>query len=304
MSRKFQRYSDAEEQVFRDLWPDYRAVSARLGRTINAVRRHATKLRLTRKGSKHRKFTEAERELVRRRYPSEGAKPIAIDLGRKSADIVSVAQRMGVLCDRVRRWTADDNARLIEMRAKGFTAPQIAIAMGRTLCSIRTRAQTLKLTKPGYDAAARRRMLIGPHQLGGLGPEVRWARARLALGEHGWQPDLNPKEVAILQSLASRGPQTRRNLATTLGEPLTRNPKKLLMTHGGVSAMARLMARGLVARCFISHLRKRVYIYALTSGALESRGKYKSVESYNLPLASYGPLAKRFLNNHLLEKSA
>jgi DNA-binding transcriptional MerR regulator len=43
-----------------------------------------------------------------------------------------------------RRWTPDDDKRLMELRAKGASFNEIANALGRTEAAIEQRAQTLK----------------------------------------------------------------------------------------------------------------------------------------------------------------
>jgi DNA-binding CsgD family transcriptional regulator len=45
---------------------------------------------------------------------------------------------------RRRRWTPDDDKRLMELRAKGASFNEIANALGRTEAAIEQRAQTLK----------------------------------------------------------------------------------------------------------------------------------------------------------------
>lgn len=282
-----QRYTPEEDKAIRASWPDVVAIAAELGRTELAVRARGRKLGLPcPSGRPKRPFTDDERQAVRDRYGSEGAKPLARDLGRTRADIVALAARLGVGFDGLRRWTAEDDRRLVELRQAGATSAAIAEELGRSASAVNKRAEALDLTKPGYDKDARRRQLVMPRQVSASGCEVRWARVRLRLGEHGWPPDLNPKEVAILNSLTTRGPQTRPVLSASIGEPVSRPLYKRLMTHGGRSAVARLLARGLVARLFLTNGRKRTTVYTLTRSAMEQRGTFQSVASFNKPIAS------------------
>lgn len=282
-------YTFSDDSVLCAGWPDVRRIAATLDRTLIAVKARGRKLGLPcPSGRPKRPFTNAERQMVFDRYPSEGAKPLAQAMGRTQADIVSLAQRLDVRFDGLRRWTEAEDARLAEMRRAGRTAIAIAAALDRTVTAVGKRAIALGLSTPTYDLQARWRSLAKPRVVTRSGCEVRWARARLALGEHGWPPDLNPKEIAILESLLARGPQTRLVLSRSVGEPASRHRHKRLMTHGGRSAMARLLARGLVARCFLNDGRKRTTIYALTRSAEQRRGTFPSVESFNAPIAARG----------------
>ena len=186
----------------------------------------------------------------------------------------------------MRRWTPADDEQLLSLRQARKSYAEMAGALDRTLTAVSKRVQDLGLAKCQFDRDARRHKLVNSYQVRGVQAEVRWARARLRLGEHGWPPDLNPKEISILESLRTRGPQSRRNLSLSIGEPLTRPAKKRLMTHGGCSAVARLLARSLVTRCFLNSGRKRVIIYALTRLAEEARGTFPSVESFSLPISA------------------
>jgi hypothetical protein len=276
-------YSAREDRIIRAQWPYVAAIAELLGRTENAVRGRARKLGLPcASGKPKRLFTDAEREIIRARYTAEGAIPLARELGRTRADIVSIAGRLGVRFDGLWPWTAQDDATLRDMVQRKIPNPQMAAKLNRTPAAVNKRKEFLGLTVQLYDPAVRRNTLLKAHECGrSLSVEIRWARRRIALGEHGWHPDLNPKEIAILTSLLNHGPQSRENLSLSIGEPPTRPLRKRLMTHGGRSAMARLMARGLVARLRMSRSREYLYIYTLTAMALKLRGTFQSVNEFN-----------------------
>jgi len=277
-------YSPAEDDVIRSRWPDVDAIAAQLGRTRLAVGARGKKLNLPWRRTPIRRFSAAERQAVIDRYPTEGAKPLAREFGRTREDLVAFAQRIGVIFHR--RWSADEDRRLIALKRAAKSLPAIADELGRTLSAVSKRAELLGLTALHYDPEQRRRELVATRRPPRQTCEIRWAKARMAMGEHGWPPDLNPKELAILDSLWRNGPQSRRNLATSIGEPKTRNPHKLLMTHGGRSSMARLLARGLVACLPMQDGRSRVFVYTLTAVAMQSRGTFGSVTAFNAPIAA------------------
>lgn len=283
---KWQRYSSSDLAYIREHWPDVQGIAAALNRTRAGITMRGLKLGLPcPSGCPKRPFTEAEVQAVRDRYAAEGPVPLAREMGRKPADIVGLAGRLGVHC--WTHWTREEDQRLIDLCQRKLTNREIAAALGRSIPSIGKRKQALGLTVALYNPEARRRQLITLHQASNpIGSEVRWARERLALGEHGWPPDLNPKEIAILNSLQANGPQNRRTLAKSIGEPMTR--RRVLSTHGGTSAMSRLLARGLVTRCRLRNGRKCIVIYTLTAFALANKGKHQSVESFNAPIARRG----------------
>lgn len=274
------RFNEEENRIIRENWPNLRHLARILGRTVNAIRRRATKLGLpSASGQRRRLFSDADREMIRSRYRTEGAKPLAREMGRDRNCIVALAQRMGVVC--IRRWTEAEDRRLMQLLQAGKKHAEIVVQMGRSYSAIAKRAQEVGMARRLFSPAARRQSLITIISPRPLGSEARWARERIALGEHGWPPDMNPKEVRILESLRKCGPQSRRALALSIGEPATRDPRKFLMTHGGCSAMARVMARGLVARMRINRDRKVVYVYTLTTAAMKQFGTFGSVRAFN-----------------------
>lgn len=279
-------YSVEDDDAIRAGWPDIRGIAASIDRTFFSIRARGRKLGLPNaSGRVARPYTDADRQLVMERYPSEGAKPLARDLGRSRACIVSLADRLGVRHHRP--WTTKEHARFLELHRAGVTAAAIGKELDRTEAAIAKRVQDSGLSVPLYDLDARLRELRAPQPIRDNFIEARWAKARLALGEHGWPPDLNPKEIKILDSLERNGPQTRRVLATSIGEPADRNHEKLLMTHGGRSSMARLLARGLVAKLNMNNgRRKQIRVYVLTRGAEAARGKFQTVESFNRPIVA------------------
>lgn len=279
-------YTPAEDERIRAVWPDVPALAAELGREPASVVTRALRLDLPRRIIQ-RPYTEAELQIVRDRYATEGAKPIARDLGRGQSAIVALAGRLGLVC--LRPWTADEDQAIRQMKQEGRSQKEIAVALGRTVSAAAKRIQFLGLAKPLFDPIAHRAKLTRLHQPGSNpGPETRWARARIRMGEHGWPPDLNPKEIAILNAL-QRGPQTRKAISLSIGERVDLDERKRLRTHGGISAMARLLARGIVARLRLQNGRQCTHVYTLTAAAIENRGRYQGVQEFNQQQAERRP---------------
>lgn len=229
----------------------------------------------------YRPFSSSELAAVVARYPDEGAIALAEEFGRKRGDIVSVAGRLGVHCNLVRRWTAELDSKLAELVLTKRTYVQIAALIDRTPTAVGKRVQTLGLCAYRLDREKRRveaRLLQRPDR---GGARSRWAKERIALGEHGWPPDLNPKEVLILETLRVRGPMSRRNLSLAIGESPRLSKKHTLRTHSGMSVMTRVQARSLVARLTLQQRRKRVIIFTLTANALVSHGTHETVTEFN-----------------------
>jgi len=286
-------YTADDDQLIRDAWPCLDGLARSMGRRRSSLSARGRKLGLPRQVV-HRRFSESDRQLIVERYPEEGPQQLARELGRSVGTIVGLAGRLGAQV--FTRWSAEDDARFAELRKRGKGHKEISIEINRSEFACAKRSQALGLSRPHFDPVAVRKRNLQQHVLGHMGPETRWARERIALGEHGWPPDLNPKEIAILNSLLTRGAQERKILALSIGEPPTRNPKKFLMTHGGISAMARIMTRGLVTRLRLDvgrgekkRGRRMIYIYALTATALAARGTYQSVNDFNHLIAAKRP---------------
>lgn len=82
-------------------------------------------------------------------------------------------------------WTAKETARLVQMRAEGKSAPEIAASLGRTLSSVKNRIHQVgaarpslpcrRLTSPWYRAFQE------PHTIAGLAEQfavTKWAVKR------------------------------------------------------------------------------------------------------------------------------
>ena len=282
----YRLWTPEEDQRLKDAWPDYRAAAAALGRPPLGCVRRAEKLRLPKLGTPVRRYSEAEYEAIRQRYPKEGSVRLAMDLGRAPGSIVAVAAHLGVSFHR--RWTSDEDRLLKGLHREKKSYRQISTRLDRSTSAIGKRLQDLGLTHR-YDPAQRRRKLAAIHEPGPSSVETRWARVRLKLGEHGWPPDLNPKEIKILNGIAERGPMTRRQLAELTDEPRAHDVRYQLRGHGGRSAIARLLARRLLVRVIIQgESRHRAAVYAMPLDAQARRGTFPTVAEFNEPIASRG----------------
>ncbi len=285
-------WTPEQEQRLREAWPDYRPLAAEFGRTLIAVRARARQLKLP-PMIVQRAYTPEELEAIRQRYPNEGAVELAREQGRKAAYVVAVALRLGLTYRR--RWTPEEDRELLRLHRERTPYAQIGKALDRSICAVAKRIADHGLATPQRsDRDKRRRKLRALHEPSNSGCEQRWARERLALGEHGWPPDLNPKEVKILNLIAERGPMTRRKLSEAVGEPRSDNVRYQLRTHGGRSAVARLLARRLLVRVMVQgEGRRRASVYAIPLDAQQQRGTWQSVADFNTPIASRGRRRRR-----------
>lgn len=95
-----------------------------------------------------------------------------------------------------------------------------------------------------------------------------WARHARRLG---WPEDLRPRAIQILHALYTRGPMTRREIATAIGMPWKGSRKSLVSNDPEGSYLAHLIRRGLV-------------ISLHRAGKVTGQGKGRSVNIYTLPL--------------------
>jgi hypothetical protein len=182
---------------------DLVALARRLGRTPNAPRARA--LGAYDPPRRHR-WAEWEDALVRDGYTSAlPCAEIALRLSRRSpASVAARAHKLG-LVSYARRWSAQDERRLVQLTVTGNTMEDVAQKLSRTPEAIRRRAARLGITPPMRARAPR----------GG----TRWAPAEdeLLRLHHALNPGrlaqlLGRSDSAVCQRLVCSGSGPRRRV--------------------------------------------------------------------------------------------
>jgi hypothetical protein len=200
---------------------DLIALAYRLGRSPDALRLHAQHLGLHRPQPR-RRWAEWEDAVLRDGYTSalpcaEIARPLP---QRTTTSVAARARKLG-LVSYARRWSTDDDQRLMRLTARGSTLEDVAHRLGRTPEAIRRRASRLGVQPPAAAPAARQAR--------------RWSREEdeLLRLHHA----LNPARLAQLLG-RSDGAVCRRLGAIGLRARAQRSPH-----HPGNGPVARAAAR-------------------------------------------------------------
>lgn len=111
-----------------------REMAARLGRSLKAIHARCILAGVNQgAGSRKRKWTEAEREAVRRMFAAgRRDAEIALATGRSAAAVTEMRHCMGLVCREHRRWTPEERLRLRRMRLEGVSYATAALVLGRT----------------------------------------------------------------------------------------------------------------------------------------------------------------------------
>jgi DNA-binding CsgD family transcriptional regulator len=134
---------------------DLTALAYRLGRSPDALRLHAQHLGLHRPAPR-RRWAEWEDAVIRDGYTS--ALPyseIARQLPHRSATSLAARARKLDLITYARRWSSDDDARLLQLTIRGSTLEDVAQRLGRTPEAVRRHASRLGVSPPDPAPAPR-----------------------------------------------------------------------------------------------------------------------------------------------------
>jgi transposase-like protein len=134
---------------------DLVALAHRLGRSPDALRLHARHLGLHHPQPR-RRWAEWEDAVVRDGYTSAlPCAEIARQLPQRTTTSVAARARKLGLISYARRWSRDDDQRLMRLTARGTTLEEAAQRLGRTPEAIRRRAWRLAIEPPAPASALR-----------------------------------------------------------------------------------------------------------------------------------------------------
>ena len=134
---------------------DLVALAHRLGRSPDALRLHAQHLGLHRPQPR-RRWAEWEDAVLRDGYSSAlPCAEIARQLPQRTTTSVAARARKLGLISYARRWSTDDDQRLMRLTARGSTLEDVAQRLGRTPEAIRRRASRLGVQPPAPAPAPR-----------------------------------------------------------------------------------------------------------------------------------------------------
>jgi hypothetical protein len=199
-----------------------------------------------------RAWTDAEVEAVRSRYGEAKAPELARSLGRSARAVHLKARSLGL----AKAKAVVDGAFLAELRrlnALGRCDTDVATALGAERHTVARHRKALGLPSHARGEVFRRRIAAaarrqceraGVKSVGELRGEVWRAKAR-ALG---WPDDLRWPEVLILETLATRGPLSRPQLADAVGVRWNGSRRTFKCKSPGGSYLAHLVRRGLIVR--------------------------------------------------------
>ena len=134
---------------------DLITLAHRLGRSPDALRLHAQHLGLHRPQPR-RRWAEWDDAVVRDGYTSAlPCAEIARQLPKRTTTSVAARARKLGLISYARRWSTDDDQRLMRVTARGTTLEEMAQRLGRTPEAIRRRASRLGVEAPAPAPAPR-----------------------------------------------------------------------------------------------------------------------------------------------------
>jgi hypothetical protein len=152
------RYQPAEDEAIRvclGRGGDLVSLADRQDRSPDALRLHAQHIGLHHPQPR-RRWAEWEDAVVRDGYTSAlPCAEIARQLPqRTTASVAARARKLGLI-SYARRWSTDDDQRLIRLTARGSTLEDVAARLGRTPEAIRRRASRLAIEPPAPASAPR-----------------------------------------------------------------------------------------------------------------------------------------------------
>jgi hypothetical protein len=196
---------------------------------------------------------------LRHNYGRHPASWIARAMCRTAKSIYQRADLLGLTQGHAPLWSADEDARLVELNAAGNSDTEIARLMSRERHTITKHRHRLGLPDQSKGPQARAAVAAGVRrQLDRLGiatmNQLRVESWRKLAREHGWPDTINGRTVChrhiqILDALWGHGPQTREQLAERIGLPW-HGSRHTFKTKGrvGGSYLAELAHAGLVMR--------------------------------------------------------
>jgi transposase-like protein len=210
---------------------DLIALADRLGRTPDALRLRARALGVYDPPRRHR-WTEWEDAVVRDGYTSGLPCPgISHQLSHRSpASVAARARKLG-LVSYARRWSTQDERRLVQLTLTGSTIEHVAEKLNRTPEAIRQRAARLRITPPvrAWAPRDRRHWTPAEDELLRLHRALNPARLAQLLGRSDGAVCLRLRALG-LRAAAARSPHhpvSRRNGAGGQTERLQAGPGPL-----------------------------------------------------------------------------
>lgn len=270
-------WTAAEDARLTEAWGKVRTwiLAKELQRTPSALKQRAIRLKL----DAEKQYTEEQKELVRKLYPTHTAAQIAEKVfgSRRSAlAIYRLAQLMGL-----RKWPQMDPekvAMIPKLHAKGLTDQAISERTGierRYVSELRRDKFGLPVNVEAVKEAGRRAVKSQMKTLGIDSPtQLRTRAFRLYAIENGWPEDFLPREVQILNALATFGPMTAEQIAEKIGMRADRRNS----VHGGkklLDGCNRKKANGIAAGTYTASLIDRgLIVYILrTKGSMRYGGR-------------------------------
>lgn len=130
-------WTDRELRELREMYEagvPCREIALRLGRSLKAVYARCILTGVNRGPmSKKRKWTDADRQTVRRMFAADCRDAeIARATGRSAVAVTGMRHRMGLMRRELRRWTPEERLRLRRMRLEGVSYATAALVLGRT----------------------------------------------------------------------------------------------------------------------------------------------------------------------------
>lgn len=265
-------------------------LAAKLKRTVPAVKSRAKVLRLGRRNW----WTEAERQILRDNYAKMTGEQLAELTGHSLSSVFQQAAKLGL-----RKWPSIDQKKIAmipKLHAKGLSDREIAERLGidrRYVNELRVKRFKLTVNEEG---SMRGRHLAVKKQLQTLGldspTQLRSRAFRLYALENGWPDDFRPREVQILNALATHGPMTAEQIAEKIGM----RTDLVNCVHGGkklLSGCNRKRPNGSAYGTYTASLMERgmiVYIHRSSPSGRRGHGRIQGL--YMLTAAAIEIIAR------------
>jgi hypothetical protein len=254
-------WSPEEDAVLRESWGKVRphVLCKKFSRTSSAIKQRAVRLGL----DAHRYYTDAEKALVRKLYPTTPASEIAAQLHgthRSARAVYRLAVELGLR--KCPHWSPEEKERVRKACEEGGTDAAIAKRLGLTREQVTHIRNQLGLPRDreAVKEAGRQAIRNQAKTLGvANGGELRVYGFRKYARECGWPEDLPTRAVQILNVLAEYGPKTSAELAAAIGmrTDVKRNCQLLKSSaHSGLCKGHGTYTSFLLARGLVSHQRR------------------------------------------------
>lgn len=232
-----------------------------------------------------RTWTEAEDDYLRQNFASTHCRVLAAKLNRGVSGVYTRAWNLG-LSKGFPRLDPKKIAKIPKLHARGLTDQAISDQIGierRYVSELRREKFRLPVNAESVRESMRRGVKKQLKTLGLSSPtQLRTRAFRLYAIENGYPEDLRPREVQILNALATHGPMTREQISAVIGmKPRLSSPANgrlpLYMSGNGPggSYTASLIRHGLI--CYVHRSQKSgrqgggriAGLYMLTATTLE-----------------------------------